>query len=107
MDATTVSDEISSTGRTMGRSEGTRPGRGRVAAAGAAAAGGTTGIRRSTQPANSNPTPAAGNATAGPTRTVGPRPPPGAPATASGPGVGGTSVCVPPAPAAIARRYLR
>ncbi len=87
-----------------------RPGSGCVAAlapTAAVAAGGTTGMRRSTQPANSSPTQAAGSATTMPTRTMVPRSTPSVPAIASGPGVGGTSVCVAAAPAAIARRYLR
>ena len=107
MDWTTVFDEISSTGSTMGSSETTRPGSASVAGGAAAGAVGTTGMRRSTHPANSNPAVAAGSATARPTRTMVPRSTPSVPATASGPGVGGTSVCVAPAPAAIASRYLR
>ena len=107
MDTATVFEEISSTGRTMGRSETPRPGSDCVAAGSAAEPGGTTGMRRSTHPATSSPAPAAGSATTKPTRTIVPRSTPKVPATASGPGVGGTSVCVAPAPAAIARRYLR
>src|SRR2546422_6307531 len=99
MDTTTVCEEMRSTGRMMGRIEGTRPGSDCVAGAVTAlaptarAAGrcGTTGMRRSTHPANSNPAPAAGSATTIPTRTMVPRSTPKVPAIASGPGVGGRS----------------
>src|SRR5207247_2512422 len=84
-----------STGRMMGRIEGTRPGSrcgaGAVTAlaptARAAGRCGTTGMRWSTHPANSNPAPAAGSATTMPTRTMVPRSTPNVPAIARRPAV--------------------
>ena len=50
---------------------------------------------------------AEGNATARPTMIITPRSTPSIAATSSGPGVGGTSVCVIAPPVAIAIKYRR
>src|SRR5687767_14659398 len=107
-----VLEEISSTGSAMGRTEENSEGRITtflVASTSTAvsAAGGCTGVRRSDHPANTNPAEAAGTATSNPTSIIVPRSTPSAVATARGPGVGGTSVCVAAAPPAIAITYLR
>ena len=66
-----------------------------------------TGIVRSIQEPNSSPTTAAGSAIRAPTPIITPRSMSRFSASVSGPGVGGTSVCVIAPPAAMAMRHFR